>query len=547
MSRVHYRGGRIFTATEQEWASSLVVDDDTLLHVGSTEDAERIEGLTRTVDLEGALVLPGIVDAHAHIVGLGEALGQIDLADAADLAEIQDRLRRTAAADPDAPRLCGFGWLFAALDGQLPTRQMLDQAVPDRPVYLAASDQHSAWVNTAALAELGIGPETPDPLSGEIARDADGVATGMLYERAALGLMRDVLDGLTTDADRLAALQSAFEHYLAAGVTAAVDMGLGDPELTALESALEAGEGRLPLRVAGHWIINRHGDHAEELAQVDRAIALSQRHQGPWLRVAGIKIFVDGVIDSCTAAMVHPFADGRHPDAIWDADSLNAVVARADRAGLQVAMHAIGDRASALALGALEHACEVNGDHPRRHRIEHLETVTPDVIGRMGKLGVIASVQPVHADPAIQENWREMLGDTRVARGFPWTELEEAGVRLVIGSDAPTAPYAPLPNLYVATTRRSASRSDLPANHAGYAMTLETALLRATREAAWAAGWEGVTGRLESGLSADFIVLDRDPFQEGVESLLEARVTTTVVAGREVGGLTHGREPVLAV
>lgn len=533
MSVVHYRGGRIFTG-EGTWAESIVVRDETIEVVGSLAQGDAVTGVTRTVDLDGALVLPGFVDAHTHLVGLGTSLGQVDLLPAVDLADIQSRLAAALAAAPQAPRVVGRSWLFAPLHGREPDRQALDGLDPsgsDRPVYLVSNDLHTGWVNTAALCELGIDDATPDPIGGRIGRDAAGVATGMLYETAALGLMRDFLEGCETAEMLDEALTAAFDHYLASGVTAAIDMGLGDPELAVFERALHRHGGRLPLRVAGHYPIDRTATRAGDLAQVQRAIEVHRRHQGPWFRMNGIKIFVDGVIDSCTAAMKKPFADGTHPGPIWELEALAPVVAAADAAGLQVAMHAIGDEASEIALSALEHAVDVNGPRPRRHRIEHLETVTEENVERLARLGVIASMQPVHADPAIQENWRARLGDERVERGFPWTEFTNAGATLVFGSDAPTAPYPPLPNMYIASTRRSALDATLEPNLPEYAVPLAAAIVHSTTDAAWSGQWEQVTGALRAGLAADFVVLDTDPFVVGEDALLTARVTHTVVAG----------------
>ncbi|WP_442931282.1 amidohydrolase [Mycolicibacterium sp. 120320] len=504
-----------------------------LAFVGDTATAEALPGITRTVELDGALVLPGFIDAHTHLVSMGQSLQQVDLFDARDLDDIQSRLAAAASADPAAPRILGRSWLYTPLAGQAPDRHMLDAAVADRPVYLASNDVHSAWVNTAALRELGIDVDTPDPIGGTIERDADGNATGMLYETAALGLMRTFLDGRVTDAERDAALAAAFTHYLAAGVTGAVDMGLDGADLPTLERALAAGDGTLPLRIAGHWLVNRTSSTTENLAQVREAIELNRRLSGPWLRITGIKILVDGVIDSCTAAMKEPYADGSHPGPIWDFEALAPVVAAADAAGLQVAMHAIGDDASDIALSALEHAIEVNGPRERRHRIEHLETVTEANVARLARLGVVASMQPVHADPAIAENWRAMLGDGRAERGFPWPEFTAAGATLAFGSDAPTAPYPPLPNMYVATTRRSPSDPSLEPNLPDYALPLAEAFAHGTRDAAYSCRWEHVTGRLVAGYAADFVVLDRDPFAIGVDALLSAKVRITVAAGQE--------------
>lgn len=535
MSRLtHYRGGAVFTSDVQPWAASIVVEDDRIAFVGDTVTADAFP-VDETVELRGAVVLPGIIDAHTHLVSLGESLTQIDLQDAADVAEIQSRLAEAAATAPDATRLFGRSWLFSALGGHTPHRDLIDAVVADRPVYLHANDVHSAWVNSAALAELGIDDDTPDPLGGRIDRDGSGAATGWLLENAALGLMLDRLDGLVSDAEREHALRAAFDSYREAGVTAAVDMALRESDLRTLIAVQAAGDGTLPMRVAAHWVVNRTASTEGDLAAVARAVELAAEHPGPWLRVTGIKLFVDGVIDSCTAAMRSPFADGSQPDALWDLPSLAAVVTAADAAGLQVAMHAIGDAASALALDALEAAVAANGPRAdRRHRIEHLETVDAATPARLARLGVIASVQPVHSDPAIQQNWRAMLGDERVERGYPWGELADAGATIALGTDAPTAPYGPFANLYIAATRRSTSDPSLPANVPANAMAVADAVRRATRDAAYASRWDGELGVLRTGAAADFVVIDADPFRDGPETLLGARALLTVLAGEIV-------------
>lgn len=531
-SITHYRNGKIFTAAEDAWAESLVVEGQQLRFVGDTVHADILAPDAEVVDLQGAVVLPGFVDAHTHLVMMGFALQKLDLRDATDLADIQSSIRQFAEANPDTPRLLGRSWLFSALDGQHPTREMIDAVVPDRPVYLDANDVHSVWVNTAALRELGIDAETPDPIGGRIGRDPDtGEATGMLYETAMMLYVWPKLAELASDEDRDAALALAFRNYLEDGVTGAVDMALGADELAALERALEAGNGTLPLRVAAHWLMTREDNEADNVRQVHDAIELHTRIQGPWLRIAGIKIIIDGVIDSCTAAMKEPYSDGTNAEPIWDLESLIPVVTAADAAGLQIAMHAIGDEASEIGLTALEYAIATNGDIPRRHRMEHLESVTRDNVERLARLGVIASMQPVHADPAIQENWQAMLGDYRVNRAYPWPEFTEAGAILALGSDAPTAPHPPLPNMFIASTRRSAIDPSLAPNLPKYALPLADALAHATRDAAYSCRWEDMTGQLVRGKAADFVVLKQDPFVEGVDSLLTTEIAMTVVAG----------------
>ena len=528
----HYRNGKIFTAAEGGWAESLVVKDQQLIFSGESEFAEILAPDAEVVDLQGAVVLPGFVDAHTHLIMMGFSLQKLDLLDATSIADIQTSIRTFSESNPDAPRLLGRSWLFSALGGQHPTREMIDAVVPDRPVYLDANDLHSVWVNSAALRELGIDADTPDPIGGRIDRDpSNGEATGVLYETAVMLYVWPKLAALATDEDRDTALALAFRRYLEDGVTGAVDMALGPDELDCLERALDAGNGTLPLRVAAHWLMTREDNDADNVRQVHDVIELHDRIQGPWLAVAGIKIIIDGVIDSCTAAMKEPYSDGTNAEPIWDLESLIPVVTAADAAGLQIAMHAIGDEASEIGLTALEYAIATNGDIPRRHRMEHLESITRDNVERLARLGVVASMQPVHADPAIQENWRAMLGDYRVNRAYPWPEFTEAGAVLALGSDAPTAPHPPLPNMFIATTRMSAIDPSLPPNLPQYALPLAEALAHATRDAAYSCRWENVTGQLVRGKAADFVVLKQDPFAEGVDSLLTTEIAMTVVAG----------------
>jgi len=564
-----YSNGRLVTGDpERPSAAAMVVTGDRITYVGDDATARAHAGADAVeLDLAGRTALPGFVDGHAHVVMAGEAQLRAHLTDAADLAEIQRRVAAWAEDNPGAPRVLGRGWLFGAVPDGTPTRQMLDAVVPDRPVYLDANDYHSVWVNTAALAELGVTRDTPDPAGGRIVRDAGGEPTGHLEETAAIGIVWPFLAETNSDADRDRALDAAMRAYLSSGVTTAVDMALDEHSLASMVRAER--DGRLDLRIVGHWLIHPQGDHAE---QIERAAELARTHHSERLRVTGVKFIVDGVIDGCTATMLKPYApaggtarpsegraepcpsgqigddvsssaaDGAVPsgpigtggnaDPIWGYDRLAPAVAAADAAGLQVALHAIGDGAVRIALDALENAATVNGPRPRRHRIEHLEYVDPADVPRLAELGVTASMQPVHADPAIRENWSAMLGDERAERGFAWPELTAAGARLAFGTDAPTAPHPPLPNMYVASTRRSALDPELPALQPHLAIPARAAFEHATADSAWACRADESVGRLRAGLLADFVVLDRDPFTPG--TLLNARVLRTVVGGRTV-------------
>ncbi|MFK0241972.1 amidohydrolase [Microbacterium sp. NPDC090281] len=526
MTRTLYRHGRIFTGDESRWADSVVIDGDVFVHVGAEESAPTADTV---IDLGGRVVLPGFTDAHTHLLMMGEALGQVGLTDAPSLEEIQYRLNAARGTAPGVLR--GRGWLFDAIPYGEPTAAMIDAVVPDMPVYLDANDYHSCWVNTAALIELGITRDTPDPIGGRIARDADGEPTGMLYETAAQLHAWAHRDASTTDAQRDAAVERVVSAYLAAGVTGAVDMAFDELGLAALGRASERGE--LPLRIAAHWFIANTGDDASNLAQVAQAAEHASASTAG-VQVLGIKLVLDGTIDACTAAMGAPYADGTNAEPIWPAERLLPVVAAADAAGLQIALHAIGDAASTLALDAIEHAIAVNGEQRRRHRIEHLEYAAPATAERMARLGVTASMQPVHADPAIFANWAAQIGDDRADRAFAWSEYEQAGALLAFSTDAPTAPHEALANMYVATTRASALTPGVAAVHPEQALPLDRAVAHATRDAAASMGDGDWRGRIAVGYAADFAVLDADPFDADPATLLTARVVRTVIAGRTV-------------
>lgn len=529
--------GRVFTADRsQPWAGGLVVEDGRISFVGSAQDAlAAAPAGAEVIDAASGLILPGFVDGHAHLLHSGAALLQAALRDCASVADIQQAVRSWADANPDAPRVIGVGWQFSAIPGGAPTRQMLDEAVADRPVYLNAIDLHSVWANTAALAELGITDSTPNPIGGEIVRDAAGVATGLLMENAGYHLAWPVMNH-GTDADHDRELDAAVQAYLAAGTTSAVEMALDSDGLRAMLRAAERGA--LPFTIHAHWLVSRTGDPVTELAQVARAAELARRHADGPVRVVGIKLVVDGTIDGCTASMLDPYTNGLPGEIIWDAAPLTAVVCAADEAGLQLACHAIGDLAVRTTIDALEIAARARaarGDtHEPRHRIEHLEYVDEADVARLAPLGITASMQPVHCDPAIMGNWSELLGEARASRGFAWPEYLAHGTTLAFGTDTPTAPFEPLPNMYIAATRMSPGHPDIVPHRPDFALPLDEALVHATSESAWATHMDHERGMLRTGLVADIVVLDRDPLADGADELLTAQVRRTIVGGRTV-------------
>lgn len=513
----------------------MVIDGATITYVGDApiEVPGELPGEHfDVIDAGEGVVVPGFVDGHAHLLHAGAALTRAALRSCTSLEDIAAELRRWLAANPDAPRVLGVGWVFAAVADHAPTRQMLDAVIDDRPVYLDASDLHSVWCNSAALAELGIDDERADPVGGTIVRDANGLATGLLLENAGYHIAWPVMNDSSPATDDRHLL-AAIDAYLAAGTTAAVDMALDGKALRALQRA--EAQGRLPFTVVGHWLITRTGDPVTELAQVHDVIARAAAPPTARVRIAGIKLVTDGTIDGCTAGMCAPFTNGGPGEVVWPREALEPVVLAADDAGLQIALHAIGDLAVRTALDVLEVAAArraARGDvRERRHRIEHLEYVQSVDIARLAPLGVTASMQPVHVDPAYLENWLAVLGPERSQQGFAWPEYLAHGTTLAFGTDTPTAAHHPLPNMFIAATRRSPSVATATPLRPDFALPLEQSVCHGTRDSAWACFEEHRRGMLRPGLAADFVVLDRDPFRDGPDSLLDTCVTRTVVAG----------------
>lgn len=527
-------GGRIFTTDpDRPWAEAMLVEGDHIVSVGGNEitancDHRDIEHL----DIAGGLVVPGFVDGHVHVTMTGSAMLKAQLQGAGSLEEIQRRVLEWARTNADAPRVLGTNWVHGDIPSATPTRGMLDAIVADRPVYLEAFDFHSSWVNTAALAELGITRDTPDPLGGRIVRDPEtGDATGYLLENASVNYVWSLLNEMEPQV-REQHISTALEAFSRAGITSVVEMALEEPDLEAM-ARIEA-RGELKVRIVAHMIIWRTGNPAEELALVKRAIELADYYQGDSLRVGGIKIIADGTIDNCTAGLSKPYTNGETSGPIWDAEALNPVVVAADAGNLQVAIHAIGDATITLAVDAIENATRINGNCGQRHRIEHLEYARQEDIDRMGALGITASMQPVHVDPEFLDNWKAMLGPERAEQGWAWPLYQAAGSTLAFGTDTPTAPYLPLINMYLASTRKSPSRPEMAAIRPDWALTLEQAIRCGTRESAWAARLDHVTGMLKPGLAADLVVLDRDVLTGGSSTLLETNVQLTMKNGEIV-------------
>ncbi|OAA55141.1 amidohydrolase family protein [Cordyceps fumosorosea ARSEF 2679] len=538
--------GRIYaTPREQQaeaqaapvFAECMVVADGLIRHVGARADQPVQAALaagpaTTTQDLAGRYILPGFVDGHLHLLMVGQALQKISLDHCKTLADVRAAIAAGAAADATSPRLFARGWTHSMTPDGVDCAALDD--LDPRPIFVDTKDLHSTWCNSAALAEIcartGLSDASPDPAGGTLQRDAQGRLNGVFNEGAVFQVIWPFVASVASMEEKKASIRAAIAHFSAAGYTGMVDMAMDDNIWDPLISLREEG-GLGAMRIAAYWLMKPNDSLDEVLAQVDRAAEMAGRHNAtttPDCRVVGIKVICDGIVDACTASLTEPYANGADPDALWPADVLHKVVAKAHRLGLQVALHAIGDRTVTMVIDVLE----ANTDASRRPRVEHLELASPADAARLGKLGITASVQPVHADPAILRAWPALLGADRCRRAFAYREFVDGGAVLALGSDAPTAPHVPLPNLYVATTRRSYRERELQTVvNPEFALTVAQAISGATHGSAYSCFADGETGSLEVGKKADFVVVDMEPTPE---KLIDAVVQETWFEGRMV-------------
>ncbi|WP_137990845.1 amidohydrolase [Streptomyces vilmorinianum] len=516
-------------------ASSLAVTGERITAVGHDEVRELIGPATEVVDLRGKLLLPGFQDAHVHAVFGGTELAECDLTGTVGVEEYLTRIRAYADAHPDRPWITGGGWSMESFEGGLPTRQLLDSVVPDRPVYLLNRDHHGAWANTRALELAGLTRESADPADGRIEREPDGTPSGTLQEGATALVARLVPP--STVADRLAGLLRAQKLLHSLGITGWQDAMLGvlgsnpDPSDAYLAAARA---GTLTARVNGAlwWDRERGAD------QIDELVARREQLNHGRFRAGSVKIMQDGVAENFTAAMTAPYLDGcgcataNSGLSFVDPVALRPYVTRLDALDFQVHFHALGDRAVREALDAVEAAVEANGRRGNRHHLAHLQVVHPDDLERFARLGAIANIQPLWAahEPQMDELTIPFLGPERSSWQYPFGSLLRAGATLAAGSDWPVSSPDPIAGIHVAVNRREPGTADERVFLPEQRLDLTTAVAAYTAGSAHVNGLDD-SGTLLPGHLADLVVLDRDIFTGPPEEIAEARVLHTYVGG----------------
>lgn len=532
--------GKVFAADEPgTTAEAVAVRGSTILRLGTTAEIEKLRGPnTRVVDAKGGSVVPGFNDAHVHFVSGGFSLGDVDLAGLNTLREVQAAISTFVAAHPGDDWLKGRGWLYTPFPGGSPTKAQLDEVVPDRPAMMRCYDGHSVWVNSKALALAGITKDTPNPPNGEIVKDPrTGEPTGHLKE-AATGLLAKVLPK-PTEADTRAAIKAAVAHANQFGVTSIQNAGGSIEEMALYEAAKRDGD----LDVRAYLAFSATDATTE--ADADRMVETGKRlGEDPTVRTGIVKMYADGVIESRTAAMLAPYANSQiagTPN--LSAEDLDRVVAMLDKRGLQVEIHAIGDRAIRMSLDAFEHAAKVNPApvRGRRHRLEHIEAVAEPDVPRFGRLGVIASMQPMHVALGDMNQakpkgpWPDNVGPERFRRAWAWRRIMAEGGRIAFGSDWPVATLEAGQGIWLAATRVTQPGG------VEQAMPMADVIRAYTSWPAYAQFEERRKGTLGPGMLADIVVLGSDVFTTPPARPTDVVVQTTIFDGRVVYERGAGR------
>ena len=526
---------KIYTADEKNpWAQSLAIRKGKIVAVGSDEQVGRFRAIgTKLIDAGSKLVLPAFTDSHIHMTEGGLSLIHINLEGAKNTADIQNRLRAYSAQHPDDRWILGRGWNYAMFAPEtLPNRKILDQIFPGIPVFLVGYDGHTYWANSKALALAGITKSTPNPPNGEIVRDpSTGEPTGALKESAG-DLVAKVVPK-PSYVEKLNALRAAMKWANQNGL-ARVDSCGGDFENLDLLQELRDDK-QLSVRFHIAYLPDPPELRPQDLETVGAA---RKKFHDDWIDVNSVKFFLDGVVESHTAAFLEPYTDdpSTKGSLFWDPEKYKAAVAQLDKLGFQLYTHAIGDYAVRTALDAYEFVEHQNHTRDRRNRIEHIETIAASDIPRFGKLGIIASMQPLHSypDEDTLDVWARNIGPDRASRAWVWKSIALDGGHYAFGSDWPVVTLNPWEGIQTAVTRQTSDGKPPGGFIPSQKLTVAQAVEGYTIDAAYAGHLEKSEGSLETGKVADVVMVDPNIFEVDPQTIDQTKVVLTIVGGQIV-------------
>ena len=527
--------GNVYTGNvEQAWAQAVAIRDGRIIAVGDEQTIFKLRSAaTQVIEAGGHLVLPGFVDSHIHFIDGSLSLGRVNLEGAKDASDIQQRLRDYAGKHPGRDWVLGRGWNYAMFGADaLPHKKYLDEVFPDRPVFLEGYDGHTYWANSKALSLAGITKDTLDPPNGAIVRDAKThEATGALKESAE-ELIARVVPKPSRD-ENLAALRAGMKWANQHGLTRVHSAG-GDFEHLDLYDELRR-QGQLTLRFYIAYFLNPPELRAQDLNAIEAA---RKRFHDDWIDTNVAKMMVDGVVETHTAAMLEPYSDDSSTKGklFWEPAKYTAAVTELDKRGFQLFTHAIGDYGVRTALDAYQHAEDANHTSDCRPRIEHIETINAADIPRFGKLGVIASMQPLHSYPDADtlDVWARNAGPDRASRAWAWKSIANGGGHLAFGSDWPVVTLNPWEGIQTAVTRQTAEGKPETGFVPEQRLTVEETVRGYTLGAAYAGRREKTEGSIEPGKLADLIIVSQNIFEIDPHRIGETKVLTTIVGGRVV-------------
>lgn len=525
-----FENARVFTAQrERPFAEAVAVRGNRVIFVGSRGDAQAFKGPnTRVIDANGGTLMPGFIDSHFHMMYGALNLDGMQLEPAANYEELSRIVLTYAAEHPNDSWLAGTGLRYNTGPGGAPlNRQHLDALVADRPIYLNAFDGHTSWANTLALKMAGIFNGSECPPNSENVMDEHGESTGELREPGAYQPVSDMVPK-PDDAKKRALLKKALQLTASLGVTSVHNMD-GDHERTAFYAAFEDMR-ELTCRIYVPYSVTPETS-VETLRR--EATEMRQAYTSDLVRAGSVKFFIDGVIEGFTGLLVEPYADNPSTcgAANYEFDHFNALVAEADRLGMQIYTHAVGDMGVRRVLDAYQYAQQQNGKRDSRHRVEHIELIHPDDLPRFKNLGVLASMQPLHSPMQVDENdiWPTRVGRERWPLSFAWQTLREAGATLVFGSDWPVVTHNPLRGISNALNRLPWA-DGMPDQR----QTLEDTLIAYTRDAAYAEFQEHQKGQIRENYLADLVMLPKNIFDIPIDEISALQPSLTMVDGRVV-------------